>query len=548
MKKIVLVLFMISLMLTAFTAAAYAEDVALFDFVQNATYEADLNDTYATTADAGYAATGGARASEAYLRVSVNGTDWRKLEWSAYDGLTGDEYQNPDMTQAGANGEVPIFDASSNHVWNNPYIEIFAVTTGYENITFSAMLGGSNKGPRDYVLSYSLDGVTYTQVSANSYRISENKVMERAFRSVALPAEAANASALYIRIQSVSGYAISGELLSTYPSSGHGAVNHAALCGTAIGAGATEPTEPAEEWSGVAAFEFERTLSTEESLNDTYNTTADEGYAATGGENASSARLFASVDGETYRKLEWSYTDAMTDPNQYKDENGDLVGINGGAPAMDPSQTVAWGTPFFMVKVSTLGYEDITFSALLGGSKKGPANYKLQYSLDGVNFTDVAGALYSITTNKRLQSAFSNTPLPDEVANQENVYIRMIISDNITIAGAVLSSYPNSGQAAINNVYIGGSKISGLIIEEVDVTNGISVTFSNNSEESNVSIIAALYENDALTDVTVLPIEITSGRQTHLVSSDSTDGKSVKILIWKSMDTMMPIAQSFTDK
>lgn len=199
----------------------------------------------------------------------------------------------------------------------------------------------------------------------------------------------------------------------------------------------------------LAMFSYHTVGTAEDNLSVAgYGNTTD-GYIATAGANHSAAKLFASIDGSSNRKLEWS-----KDMYKYKDSSETL------APAMTAGKKNLWGTaPYFIVKCPTTGYKSITFTAYIGGTKSGPANYKLQYSTDGTTYTDVATAS-AISDNKNLASAtFSAIALPEAAADIDMLYLKMITTDNVTISGGAYSG-TSSGEAAINDVKICGAEIS----------------------------------------------------------------------------------------
>ena len=166
--------------------------------------------------DAGYPVSMG----NATVHTSVNGADARKLEW------TSDTY-----TYGDGSAVQPTMTAGSNNPWAvGAYAEIRVSTVGYSDIVFSAKLGGTKKGPRDFKLQYSLDGVTFTEVGV-SYSITTNKVMEQAFDKVALPADAANADTLYIRMVNTSDVLINGSSGLSGATGGETAVNDIVVTG-----------------------------------------------------------------------------------------------------------------------------------------------------------------------------------------------------------------------------------------------------------------------------------------------------------------------------
>lgn len=215
-------------------------------------------------------------------------------------------------------------------------------------------------------------------------------------------------------------------------------------------------------------------------LEETYGS-KNEGYSFTGGVLASGAKLFASVSGEgmetikeddpatpdedesysPFRKLEWSkaeYTIGETQENV--------------VPVMTAGKKNPWGkTPYFLIQLSTEGYENIHFSVEMTATKKGPKNLKLQYSADGKTFTDVESGDYSIATNKQMVTAFDLDLKGSQYVNQKLFYVRVVAADTAIVSGEG-AFYDEStgegttgGELAINNIKVTGRKIG-----TVDVT------------------------------------------------------------------------------
>ena len=173
-------------------------------------------------------------------------------------------------------------------------------------------------------------------------------------------------------------------------------------------------------------------------------------YTATGGKQKDAAALTASFDAANSAELKWSGSDVYV--------NGEL---SDQAPVLEADKTtpVPWGEyPYFVTKLSTVGYNNIKFTAKLGGSKKGARDYKLQYSTDGTSYTDITNATYSVSTNKVLENAFTKVVLPEACSNKKNVYIRIVASDDVTIGGGAYVG-TTSGAIAVNNISITGEEV-----------------------------------------------------------------------------------------
>lgn len=209
-------------------------------------------------------------------------------------------------------------------------------------------------------------------------------------------------------------------------------------------------------------------------------------YSATSGKKQDTAILKASVDAQSNSKLKWSGADAYT--------NSECSVSPDQSPVMSTSKTdgIGWGSyPYFVTSLSTAGYGNITFSARLGGTKKGPRDWKLQYSLDGNTYTDIQDATYSIKNNKAMELAFDNVALPEACDNQLMVYIRMVVSNDIAINGSNTIVNQTSGDAAVNNIHITGSLLANL-----DTLYAPSISIADGSRIFDDNLVA-LVDNNA---------------------------------------------------
>ncbi|MGM9935962.1 MAG: carbohydrate-binding domain-containing protein, partial [Candidatus Ornithomonoglobus sp.] len=157
---------------------------------------------------------------------------------------------------------------------------------------------------------------------------------------------------------------------------------------------------------------------------------------------AAPAEISASEDGTAETVLTLNTVDYITTA-------GDLSYAAVLAPV------TGWGeNPYVQVKLSAAGYSDLAVSAAVGATKKGPAEYKLQYSTDGETFTD-AGEAYTLAGNKTLYQAFDKVTL-EGADDAETLYIRIVPVGTATVGGEVELS-GTSGEYAVNNIKIYGA-------------------------------------------------------------------------------------------
>ncbi|MCH5321026.1 MAG: CotH kinase family protein [Eubacterium sp.] len=204
----------------------------------------------------------------------------------------------------------------------------------------------------------------------------------------------------------------------------------------------------------IASWNYDHTLDSE-ALVTTDPTGETYYYRATDGEHKDTADLYASVNATDIAKIKWSGSADL-----YDNDSNSVVSDE--APIMGTSKAdaLAWGEyPYFETSVSTTGFELIKFSAKLGGTKKAPRDWKLQYSLDGEIYTDISNT-YSIAKNKTMELAFDDVELPTVCDNQPMVYIRMVVASNVAINGSDAIVNQVSGDAAVNNIKVTGASLA----------------------------------------------------------------------------------------
>ena len=480
----------------------YTETLAAWEY----DYIADSSDIVnADLSGNGYAynASSGQLADLAKLAGSVNASDTAKIKWS---GL-GDEYKNGSPS---GKTQVPVMGTSksNNLAWGEyPYFETSVSTKRYENICFSAMLGGSKMAPRDWKLQYSLNGRDYYDIPNASYSITNNKEMQQAFRSVPLPDVCADRENICIRAVACEDVAINGIDVIVGSVSGDAAINNVKVTGTKISA-ITHLDEP--EISSTSQISKQTViLDTDKiSIQDT-NGGADVYYSIDGcpyqlytgafnpfGKDAvagkmavvSAYSMFNSVISETSSQ---TYTYAGDNINQFDFENcsdnvsNGIVFSNGGAfgksakmtantdgvsqfvplwneekkaYSISPDDGAKWSEDSgFYFEFSTSGYKNITFSAKLFTTNLGPENVYLQYSLDKNEWLN-AVEYQPLRADGAFHQSFDRVLLMPECNNRAKVYVRVVTVEDITYSGEALHNNQSKGNLYINDIYIGGDE------------------------------------------------------------------------------------------
>mgnify|MGYP005750183039 CR=1 FL=1 len=87
-------------------------------------------------------------------------------------------------------------------------------TEGYQNVTLSSRQFGSNTGPRDFVLQYSLDNMSWVSVEGGEVTVANNW-NSGVLNNVLLPEEANNQETVYVRWLNTSNTSINGGTVSS---------------------------------------------------------------------------------------------------------------------------------------------------------------------------------------------------------------------------------------------------------------------------------------------------------------------------------------------
>jgi hypothetical protein len=110
-------------------------------------------------------------------------------------------------------------------------------------------------------------------------------------------------------------------------------------------------------------------------------------------------------------------------------------------------------------QISTLKYQNLKFSCRMMGTSPltsflGPRDFKLQYSTNGSTWTDVSSGTLQ-AGNQTYFNSLSNVSLPAACNNQATLYLRMLMTSNISVTGALV----NAGQSHIDDINVVGVSI-----------------------------------------------------------------------------------------
>jgi len=169
------------------------------------------------------------------------------------------------------------------------------------------------------------------------------------------------------------------------------------------------------------------------------------------------------------------------------------VGTNTNAYTYEPSENSVrnqgWhngtGTKYWLATLSTKGYDNIFLSSQQTSSSTGPKNFKVQYSINQQQWTDIPGGQLVLAQNNFNCSNNSckliNIPLPAGANNQDVLYIRWVVNSTTSVSGGTVSS---SGSSRIKDVVITGTPSGGpggtptLAVSQIPASGATDVTLN----------------------------------------------------------------------
>lgn len=105
----------------------------------------------------------------------------------------------------------------------------------------------------------------------------------------------------------------------------------------------------------------------------------------------------------------------------------------------------------FTVAVNAAGYTDLKFSADMRSSGTGPANFALEYSIDGASWTKISGTDVTLSTD--LAPVYQQTALPAALSGKAFT-LRVTMQGNTSVNQSTVGT---NGVTSINNIVVTGT-------------------------------------------------------------------------------------------
>ena len=147
------------------------------------------------------------------------------------------------------------------------------------------------------------------------------------------------------------------------------------------------------------------------------------------------AYLSASADGINREKIRW-------------DDDVSIL-----APRMQGKKLAAgWKVGgYWMIEFSAKNLKNLSFSADMFSSGKGPKTFEMYYSINGVDFYKIDNSEVVLSKNNR--TVYNNFSLPAAINGESNVYIKIVINSAIGVNGNTITGLKD-GSTYINNIII----------------------------------------------------------------------------------------------
>ena len=370
-------------------------------------------------------------------------------------------------------------------------------TAGFENIYLSFSVRGTATGPRNFALQYSIDGAEWVDVVDGSeapvtyfVNADNNFHQEGPFL---LPAAVDDSDVLFIRFLNTDTQSVGG---ATVASSGTNNISNIIVTGTPV---VNDEREIMSAW-----------VITLENANDNH------AYYASNPAQTPQFAATAGVYAETSAFLVEKVQAATGQPHPI---NTSLTGGNALYADGVRYQGLELGS-FWMVETSSAGFSNVTINWGMRCSNSAPANYQMQYSIDydpdaAENATWIPVGSDMLLTQDipiRFPQAHHTRSLPGGADNQQKLFIRLYITNNMPIQGVENNANRSNGVFSINNIRITGLEIPTLPKvtanpEAGEVPSGTAVTLSN--AVSGATIYYSI--NGGPEEVYTTPIALTDG-------------------------------------
>ncbi|PRY87131.1 T9SS-dependent choice-of-anchor J family protein [Mongoliibacter ruber] len=132
-------------------------------------------------------------------------------------------------------------------------------------------------------------------------------------------------------------------------------------------------------------------------------------------------------------------------------------------------QDAATTEKYWQVKVNTLDFENLSVSSKQQSSNTGPKEFRIDYSLDGTNWTTIPESSFDVANNF-VTGTVASLAIPAAASNQAELFIRWIATSNVSVNGGIIAF---GGTNRIDDILIEGTPIGEVVPEPEPTTLGL---------------------------------------------------------------------------
>ena len=214
------------------------------------------------------------------------------------------------------------------------------------------------------------------------------------------------------------------------------------------------------------------------------------------------------------------------------------------------TDTIPYGHQSYIdIEFDARKYENIAFSADIGGKNAAPLSWKVMYSTDGVDYTELENSVYTLTKAFTMKNGYYHVKVP--VANSKTAHIRLVTNETFTVDGG---SFDGAvfGEAAIDNIEISGIDTGREIpADPISITasatrimDKIVLQLNTDKKLTNEILHYAFYDNSGkYVDYGVVPV-IKANDEFYIVLNNLLDAKYARLFIWKNLNTLVPLSET----
>ena len=112
------------------------------------------------------------------------------------------------------------------------------------------------------------------------------------------------------------------------------------------------------------------------------------------------------------------------------------------------------GTKYWLINISTKGYENLFLSSKQKSSNTGPKDFKIQWSLDNNQWNDLAGGNITTANDAFLLGVVNNLPLPVDCSDKDQLFIRWVMTSNTAVNNSPIA---NGGTSRMDDLLVKGN-------------------------------------------------------------------------------------------